>query len=505
MALPGPDRFSGPSSSRLRPASGHFEARLAERPEWAALYDSKDWVAMAEGYRGCISEAQQRKQFLTFFPAMHPLRYRPSASIPLFDVIQAVRHALQKYNAATWFRVLRKLRTRCAFRRRIKSYLVRLREQREAVLEEWLGFWNATEARATVELRRQLQAQPLQVASPRLQAKSALRRSMVVTPDALKVEVLWQLFWLLHTQVAQKARLHHERWRWLVSRREELLHNRGQNYVLDFSSEQPQTLRAVNAALFVHALQRPRDPFPSGREVTFREMLRLADFSHALPDWVELKSTASITSTTAGFLTSPLCSDPDWMVSRYSLPYPLIPRCTWTPEARPPLMSPRLGAPSPRQSSPALLDDTATDVSRDRRDSHDPPPPGAPFSPRRTPSPSNSSLRQRGSLGPLSSLCSPGHSRPSRLTVGEALRDPPAMGSRRTATLPKGRMSLPRGPKPLMALPGLPRAHTEPCPVDLPASPATPRLGPAPGTGPGAVQLPRLKLPRSSLPPDPSR
>eukprot|EP00668_Euglena_longa_P023049 GGOE01028745.1.p4 GENE.GGOE01028745.1~~GGOE01028745.1.p4 ORF type:complete len:243 (+),score=80.94 GGOE01028745.1:78-731(+) len=203
-------------------ASDSFEAHLEERPNWAELYDNKEWVAMGEGRRGCLSEVEQRHQFVTFFLSMYLLRYSPSSSLPLFYTMRAVRHLLHKYSAMMWFKIMRKVRTRCVFRRHIKQFIFQQRQEREAVLEGWLSFWRTAEIRAAVDVRKQIQAPHPTVASPGLQAKQALRRSFVVTPDAVKVEVLWQLFWLLHALAGQQTKAHWDRWRGLLSLQEEL-------------------------------------------------------------------------------------------------------------------------------------------------------------------------------------------------------------------------------------------------------------------------------------------
>eukprot|EP00667_Euglena_gracilis_P009385 EG_transcript_9531 len=433
--LPVPEN---PRGRLYYPDSGSFEAdvQFGEGVGWARLHDNQDWAAMVDGRHCRLSEAQQRRQFLSFFPTMHPLRHSPTGTLPLFLVLQAVCHALRKRSALMWFRLVRQVRSRCAFRRYLHEYVEGLRQRREAVLEGWLGFWRAAELRAAVEARRQVQAPPHPSVSKQLQARQVLRRSMVVTPDSIKVAVLWQLYWLLHTQVNRRVGAHWRRWRGLLRQADELRDGcEGPVFLLDFSlAEAPQTLPAVHAALFVQALRRPSKSYPTGREVTFRELLRLADCLTALPEWAAVPSPASISSTMAGFLTSPLCEDPLWMASRYGQPASLIPPCTWAPVVCHPIpvrptapaeeVDPLLASRRPSTRRPTYAAGLAASQSL--------------------------SLSLSGPLHPLSQLAkalaaSPPLARRRTLSPHHSL---PALGP------PRGRSSLPRGQlRPWMVLP----------------------------------------------------
>eukprot|EP00667_Euglena_gracilis_P007128 EG_transcript_7195 len=499
MAPAGPE---SPRSRLYRPVSVGLEAQLGERSGWAKLHDARDWMAMTDGRHSYLSEAQQRHQFVTFFSSIHQLRYRPSGALPLFDVLRAVRFGLENRTCAvTWFRLLHRLRLRCAFRRRIQAYLKQLGRDRDAVLEEWLSFWRAAEVRAARELRKQLQAPRVEVGSPRLLAKLALQRSMVVTPDPLKVDVLWQLYWLLHALFNRRLEAYYTHLVKLVRRRDHLRAHPVLPPALDISAERPQTLRAVTAALFVHALQEPRDPWPRGRAVTFKELLRLAEGTHTLPDWAEGRSTAVVSSAMAGFLTSALCSDPAWLALRYGRPYPLVPPRTWHPALQP--------VPSPRSESPAPLYLSASDP--ELTDSPDPPSPSSP--PIVTPA-VPTWLQQSARASPL-------HRSPTRLARSLMSATFPKLRSRtlspprsprstpllptpapgegalfrpKSLIFPKGRSALPCGQlKPRLPLPGLPQVASE---VSLGAidSPAL--------ASPQTLLLPRLPLRRTPHPSD---
>eukprot|EP00668_Euglena_longa_P027929 GGOE01034985.1.p1 GENE.GGOE01034985.1~~GGOE01034985.1.p1 ORF type:complete len:478 (-),score=119.37 GGOE01034985.1:1346-2746(-) len=452
---------TSPQRSLLpRASSGRFEAHLEERPNWAELYDAKDWLAMEEGSPRFLSEGQQRRQFLAFFPVIFPLRHCPPEGLPLFHNIKAVRHLLDKHTAVVWFQLLRKVRSRCAFRRHIRNHIEQQRKEREIVLESWMGYWRTMEMKATVEVRKQIQAPQPAVTTPQQQAKMALRRSFMVTPDGVKTEVLWQLYWLLHAQLNQQIKVHWDRWLALNHQRTELRKSTDDTFRLDFSQGVPQTLRAVNAALFIQELQQPQKRFPTGRVVTFKEMLRLADCFNDLPDWVELQSPASITSAMAGFLTSPLCTDSRWMAARYNQPTPVIPKCSWTPSARYPV-SLRLTAPGPLDAVDPLSISCCS----------------SPLTPLIPPLHASPTWNRHSSMSSPTQLCEsarcPATSPDARRRSLSTVRSLPSL------IVPKARGSLPQGQmRPWMLLPGLlrrPTMESRDLPPRAPESPWGPK------------------------------
>eukprot|EP00667_Euglena_gracilis_P003620 EG_transcript_3628 len=386
--MPPPSAFLGPASPTAarahRSASVGFVSHFGQNREWNQLHDTKEWAALVEDGNARMSEASQRAHFVSFFSSKHTLRNFPPNNIPLLEVMQVMRHGLFKQaHAQIWYRLFRSLRLRCRFQAFSRAYFSRAKQEREAVLDGWLEFWRAAERRAAADLRKQIQvAKPT---DPRQSGRTTLLHAMVVTPDPLKVDVLWQLYWLLRSIFSQQTQAHWDQWLWLIHRRRELKQQpppAANTLTLDFTAGTPQTLRAVNAAFFLQMLRRPRMAYPKGKDVTFKEMVRLANANNALPEWAAVPATAAVSSAMAGFLTSPLCADPEWMAFRLGQPSPLIPKRSWvplpskgpmaplplsraaleTPSDADPFSSPRSMAPGaplpalpPRQPSPRFL------------------------------------------------------------------------------------------------------------------------------------------------------
>eukprot|EP00668_Euglena_longa_P009741 GGOE01011777.1.p1 GENE.GGOE01011777.1~~GGOE01011777.1.p1 ORF type:complete len:312 (+),score=64.39 GGOE01011777.1:251-1186(+) len=160
---------------------------------------------------------------------------------------------------------------------------------------------------------------------------------MTPTCEEVKVQVLWELYWLLLAQTAKKKDVYWARWRALQRQRQRIrwrLLNRPQPSGVqphDFQNSEPVSLRAVNAALFVMLLQAPRFCYRPGKEVTLTELLLLANAPQPVfhEEDVRLRHASGVVTA---FLDSPLCSDEAWLRKRFTMPVPLIPRRIWRME-----------------------------------------------------------------------------------------------------------------------------------------------------------------------------
>eukprot|EP00667_Euglena_gracilis_P004864 EG_transcript_4885 len=175
--------------------------------------------------------------------------------------------------------------------------------------------------------------------NPKKACQAALANALVSTPDPLKVQVLWELYWLLRRQDSIRCVCYWGLRLKLLARQRELQAQPlvgGEPQGPDFYDQEPQTPRAVLAALFVLELQYRR-PLPRpGHGLTFRELVRIASAPHSAHVVRELDCPevfAMAPPTVVGFLASPLCHDGRWIPEQFSVhsPYPFLPRRTWEP------------------------------------------------------------------------------------------------------------------------------------------------------------------------------
>eukprot|EP00667_Euglena_gracilis_P004510 EG_transcript_4533 len=307
--------------------------RFGTHTEWNGLYDVKAWQP-AVGGQG--SENVQRAHFCAFFHAREHLSNPLPRAMKLADVMRIVLHGLHRFvGGGAWLRFHQALRMRLYFRRRVVPVCRRLAAAREAVLDEWLAYWREAEHRAKEELRSQVHSKRLAYAlGVRRSGQQALAHALAATPDCMKVKVLWQLYWLLRLQTASATNAYWREWFLLRAMREAFLVSPPPPSRRDFSPRrEPLSLRAVNAALFVKALQAPHFTPVAGRDVTFKELVRLANAPNV--PFVHEKGTATLlhvpSSVVIAFQTSPLCTDTGWLLSRLHQPLPVVPPLSWHP------------------------------------------------------------------------------------------------------------------------------------------------------------------------------
>eukprot|EP00668_Euglena_longa_P025884 GGOE01032370.1.p1 GENE.GGOE01032370.1~~GGOE01032370.1.p1 ORF type:complete len:347 (-),score=41.18 GGOE01032370.1:1192-2196(-) len=319
-----------------------YVLRFGDHIEWNELHDFPQW--QPQTFKQVEeSDSMQALHFLAFFVADHSLRHAAHPELPIVTVVSRIIDALCRVRAGgIWFHVLRRLHSFLFARRRMRSFHHTTKANRMVMLQEWLTFWQDAEARVTDGLRVRAQSLRLNSAiNPKKASQAALANALVSTPDPLKVKVLWELYWLLRKQDSIRClRYWDSRLKLLALQRE--MRTRPMVYaaplVPDFQDEQPQTPRAVLAALFVLELQFRRPLARPGRDLTFKELVRIASTPHCayFPREIDCPEViATAPPTVVGFLTSSLCRNWKWIPKQFSVlsSYPFLPRLRWDPLA----------------------------------------------------------------------------------------------------------------------------------------------------------------------------
>eukprot|EP00668_Euglena_longa_P020445 GGOE01025420.1.p1 GENE.GGOE01025420.1~~GGOE01025420.1.p1 ORF type:complete len:516 (-),score=91.68 GGOE01025420.1:1125-2672(-) len=319
-----------------------YVVRFGEHSEWNSLHDSAEWQPLTT-IEVEASEPVQHCHFSTFFVAAHGTRHALSPRRNLCLTLRGVRNCLEQWKVSRpWLQLRRGLRIRMLLRRRVRALAVAMK-QRLNTLESWLTFWNDTEAKAQEDLRSRSRSPRAFAPMTAGQAEQmAVAQVMTSTSQKVKCQVLWELYWLLYAQTRIQKDLQWARWRTLLQRRQNLRAQRAparhpQSKVVDFTQDEPVSLRAVNAALFVMALQPPCFNYQAGHEVTFKELLRLANSpqpvfrSSAVDSWMR-HAPGIITA----FMDSHLCREAAWLRKRFTVSTSLIPPQTWRAEERTP-------------------------------------------------------------------------------------------------------------------------------------------------------------------------
>eukprot|EP00668_Euglena_longa_P010213 GGOE01012390.1.p1 GENE.GGOE01012390.1~~GGOE01012390.1.p1 ORF type:complete len:619 (-),score=153.50 GGOE01012390.1:1891-3612(-) len=310
-----------------------------------------------------MSENLQLCHLGSFFTAEFPLRHPLSSGLQLSKTMEVLQDGLAKLGSARiWYRLHHSLRMLTKVRLGLHRFHLHTRCAREALLEEWLLFWRTTESQHQEYLRRSLQ--PSLIPSPRKGKDSFLAHAMAITPDSIKCEVLWELYWLVRTQHTRNVVAHQRKLRALMRERQQVRSAlRSSGSMLPTSLSQDAILRplaVVDAEIFVTALRRPRLRCCVGSDITFRDLLRMqgSDCTQLL----EMQgSTPSMDAfgllsspTMAFFLASPLCQDVAWFERRLMESRRLVPPMRWAPQQ--PQSSPRtcaLQAKKEKALSPA--------------------------------------------------------------------------------------------------------------------------------------------------------
>eukprot|EP00667_Euglena_gracilis_P006895 EG_transcript_6964 len=473
---------------------------FGEYAEWNQLHDLSEWQPRSARH-AAGSEGLQRAHFQAFFRAQHPLRHPADLDMSLVDLTARVLNGLRRWGTGVvWLRFHRAIRMQAYLKRRVCGRSRAVAAERVRVLEGWLAYWHDAETKAQEDLRTRMRStRGVGTMNAEKAGQVAVAQLMVSTPEEVKVQVLWELYWLLHAQVGMQTKAYCKQWLALQLKRR-LLAGRVRPSIdphfaakadPDFYDNKPCTLRAVNAALFVLALRPPRFRYRAGIEVTFRELVRLANAPHVMhrPGDAEPKLKHASSVVTA-FLDSHLCHSAQWLAQRHGAATPLVPPLSWHAEAK-----------SSRRSS------TEQSAGEEDEGEEEPPPAahrleqrlsllqlrrlGTPFG--RTVSVSRLSCP----LLPLSSSfdCSPsGHLRPPTS---------PPMGLRRSLTRTSDRSPMLRQPSPGPGSPGSrsPRLTPLHSPREAPPArgPALPRSGPASprrgGGSPPPIDPSRLLVP----------
>eukprot|EP00667_Euglena_gracilis_P004918 EG_transcript_4952 len=312
---------------------------LGHHTAWDQLYEEPSWKPPTEAALG-RSATMQRAHFAAFFAARAGLRHPVAPGVALRDVLALVLDGLHMAKAgAVWLRFYRALKAHLNITRQLFMLCRRSRAERLESLESWLAYWRGCEAQGKEKLRSHL----ITSKRPQTNGNLALTHAMSNTPEDTKTLVLWELYWLLRTQSNALLIVYWGQWFELLARRRRILQRPPLRGAEDFNvHNQPATLRGVNAALFIHALRRPKVRFAAGRDVRLAELLRLA--TAPFVPLMGLDSNGNpirqVSPVVSAFQQSSLCKRRSWLLSRLQQPEPLIPRRSWYPEASQPLPSP---------------------------------------------------------------------------------------------------------------------------------------------------------------------
>eukprot|EP00667_Euglena_gracilis_P007070 EG_transcript_7141 len=314
------------------------------------------------------SEAVQRAHFDAFFRPQHSISHPLPASQDLNRTARILKHCMGSWvSGGIWVRVYAALQTRLLLKRRLRARCTSLLAHRKATLGAWLAYWREAETMAHRELQaRSRGAKDGTCMTARRAEQVARAQVMTSTSDDVKRQVLWQLYWLLRSQVAFLKLEHWRQWCLLAQQRRRILSLHApepEKHGPDIQNRQPITLRAVDAALFILALQTPRFRVRPGHELTLPELVRLAAAPQRVcPPGEEDVPLRHASSVVTAFADSPLCTHPFWLYHRYAMPVPIVPALSWGVD---PLSDAAADPPGPeedgrasprRRSSPSQTD-----------------------------------------------------------------------------------------------------------------------------------------------------
>eukprot|EP00667_Euglena_gracilis_P010083 EG_transcript_10252 len=317
-----------------------YVARFGEHCEWNALHDAHEWQPPTND-QVAASDKVQQSHFSAFFGAAHGTRYALSPTHRMSRTLRIVLVCLQQWRAGgLWLHLRRALRARLLLRGRVRAARLAVTQRRGAVLEGWLAYWQSAEAKVHGGLLARMNSCRLSAGmSAERASQVAQAQVMTSTSEEVKLQVLWELYWLLHAQFVRRQQLYWARCRALLSARQRLRAQAaalGQHLpppVNDFVGDEPVSLRAVNATLFILSLQAPQFQHRAGEEFTLKELLLLANAPQPMYSASDMESRLRPTSgVLAAFMESSLCDDPAWMRKRHNKTVPLIPQRTWRVE-----------------------------------------------------------------------------------------------------------------------------------------------------------------------------
>eukprot|EP00667_Euglena_gracilis_P017801 EG_transcript_18818 len=285
-----------------------------------------------------LSEEVQRSHFCAFFAAEHRIRrpLPPNAPFSVFmDILIDGLHKMQF--SAPWLRLQLHLKARSTLRKGVRR-LALARAGRRETLDGWLSYWDMAEAKIQGSFRQQLQSSAtMQDALQRAQ-RGIIARAVTPMADALKAQVIWELYWILQAQHEYRVKRQAARLVELLAQRTAILQRRScgmdTSSGMDFWQGKPMSLRATNAAIFLLLLQEPKYDCVVGRDIKVNELLRLANAHLADGAWgspADSPLGPHTSPTLLAFLRSPLLTEPQWLKSRSKQAGPLIPPRTWVP------------------------------------------------------------------------------------------------------------------------------------------------------------------------------
>eukprot|EP00667_Euglena_gracilis_P008905 EG_transcript_9041 len=277
-------------------------------------------------------DAAQRAHMIAIFSADHPLRYPVPSSLALSGTIALLRRSLPRLVAVKAFTgVVLALQHRRRAKRLIWGVFRNLRAEREVVLTEWLQYWRGAEGKVHTAYRDQFVTAP-RVWSTRKVATPTLVHAM--TPDPVKVHVLWELYWALRLQFLFRLRQHHRRCAALVELRPGCRKGSRQWPPHNaFHDVDASPLAKLDATLFVEIVQRPVFRYISGQQVKFSELVKLSNSVNVFHEhWTHVSSgLRHVPPVLLAFLKLPLCIEAEWLQQRFAMRTPIVPPLSWFP------------------------------------------------------------------------------------------------------------------------------------------------------------------------------
>eukprot|EP00667_Euglena_gracilis_P006168 EG_transcript_6223 len=286
-----------------------------------------------------LAEDVQRSHFSAFFMPHHAISHPLPPKTSLTQTMRILTDGLNKVaQNSPWLRLQLHLKVRRTLRKRAQ-FLAAAAAQRAETLDSWLAYWEAEEGRIQQGFRQHLQS-PAALQEMLRGPRGTVARCTTAVASALKVQVVWELYWILRAQHNHRLKLHEQRVQALIARRRDILQGRlqsGSNHSgVDFWQGEPQTLPAVTAALFVLSLQKPKFQYVAGQAIKATELLRLANAHLTDGAWgspADSPLGPQSSPTLLAFLRSPLLTEPEWLKARTWQAQPLLPVLSWVPSA----------------------------------------------------------------------------------------------------------------------------------------------------------------------------
>eukprot|EP00667_Euglena_gracilis_P012716 EG_transcript_13064 len=198
---------------------------------------------------------------------------------------------------------------------------------REEALASWLQYWQNVEAKIQQSCGDSLAAEQRDLSADRVPTSSLTHST---TPDRVKVEVLWELYWSLRAQHILHLKEYSKRWLSLIATRRKMMESLVACERHDGMNDgQPSTLAAVDAEIFIEALREPRFNYAPSKEIKYSELVRLSNSTGMLMS--SGHNLVHISPFSLAFLKSPLCTEPAFMRRRSAMSGGCPPSPRWKP------------------------------------------------------------------------------------------------------------------------------------------------------------------------------